>query len=431
MRDRTGKIIGELACLPARQDAEAELRRLAAIVASSEDAIIGTTLDGVVTSWNRAAELIFGYRPEEVLGRSVLLLSAPEREDEMPLILDRIKKGERIEHYETVRRRKDGAKVSISLTVSPIRDEGGWVIGASKIARDITDRKRAEAELRRLNDRLEQRVAERTGELEEANRKLQAEIAERAQTDARLHEMQSELFHAARLSAVGQMAGALAHELNQPLTAANNYVKAARRLLVSGEAAKIEMVPKVIDEAAAEVLRAGEIIRRLRDFVRSRDTERRIESVVTIVEESSALALTGAGALGVRVSFRFDPAADLAFVDRVQMQQVLVNLMRNALEAMATSNKRELEVTTALVDEETVEIAVADSGPGLAREVAKHLFEPFVSTKPNGMGIGLSICRSIVEANGGRLKSEPNLGGGAVFRFTVAAVPRGDGSNGE
>jgi two-component system, LuxR family, sensor kinase FixL len=431
MWDRTGKIIGELARLPARQDAEAELRRLAAIVASSEDAIIGTTLDGVVTSWNQAAELIFGYRPEEVLGRSVLLLSAPEREDEMPLILDRIKKGERIEHYETVRRGKDGAKVSISLTVSPIRDEGGWIIGASKIARDITDRKRAEAELRRLNDRLEQRVAERTAELEEANRKLQAEIAERAQTDARLQEMQSELFHAARLSAVGQMAGALAHELNQPLTAATNYVKAARRLLASGEAAKIEMVPKVIDEAAAEVLRAGEIIRRLRDFVRSRDTERRIESVVTIVEESSALALTGAGALGVRVSFRFDPAADLAFVDRVQMQQVLVNLMRNALEAMATSKKRELEVTTALVDEETVEIAVADSGPGLAREVAKHLFEPFVSTKPNGMGIGLSICRSIVEANGGRLKSEPNFGSGAVFRFTVAAVPRGDGSNGE
>src|SRR5690242_14297994 len=171
MRDRTGKIIGELARLPARQDAEAELRRLAAIVASSEDAIIGTTLDGVVTSWNRAAEWIFGYRPEEVLGRSVFLLAAPEREDEMPLILDRIKTGERIEHYETVRRRKDGMRVDISLTISPIRDEGGWVIGASKIARDITDRKRAEAELRQLNDRLEQRVAVRTGELEEANRK--------------------------------------------------------------------------------------------------------------------------------------------------------------------------------------------------------------------------------------------------------------------
>jgi two-component system sensor kinase FixL len=187
----------------------------------------------------------------------------------------------------------------------------------------------------------------------------------------------------------------------------------------------------VIDEAAEEVLRAGQIIRRLRDFVSRGETERRVESVVTMVEEASGLALTGAGAIGVRAGFRFDPDADRAFVDRIQIQQVLVNLMRNALEAMATSKRRELEVTTTLLDGETVEIAVADSGPGLAKEVANRLFEPFVSTKANGMGLGLSICRSIVEAHGGRLKGEPNLGGGTVFRFTLAAVSRGDQKYGD
>jgi two-component system sensor kinase FixL len=218
----------------------------------------------------------------------------------------------------------------------------------------------------------------------------------------------------------------LAHELNQPLTAATNYAKAARRLFTSGERDKLDRVPQMIDDAAEEVLRVGRIIRRLRDFVSSGETERRVESVVTMVEEASDLALTGAGAIGVRAGFRFDPDADRAFVDRIQIQQVLVNLMRNALEAMTTSKRRELEVTTTLLDGETVEIAVADSGPGLAKEVANRLFEPFVSTKANGMGLGLSICRSIVEAHGGRLKGEPNFGGGTVFRFTLAAVSRGD-----
>ena len=155
MSDSSGNIAGSFVL----QNAEPELRGLAAIVASSNDAIIGTTLDGIITSWNRAAEWIFGYRPEEIIGRSVFLLAAPDREDEMPLILDRIKRGERIEHYETTRCRKDGTQVAISLTASPIRDDCGWIIGASKIVRDNTEHKRAEAELRALNEALEQRVA--------------------------------------------------------------------------------------------------------------------------------------------------------------------------------------------------------------------------------------------------------------------------------
>src|ERR1700730_12055497 len=211
----------------------------AAIVESSNDAIISTNLDGAIATWNRAAEAIFGYRPEEVIGRPVFLLAAPGREDEMPVILDQIKRGQRIQHYETVRRHKNGRQVAISLTVSTIRADNGRIVGASKIARDITERKQAEAELHRLNETLEQRVAERTAELEALNRELQAEIAERERADARLWELQSELFHAGRVSTAGQMAGALAHELNQPLTAAVNFVRAAQRLIESGKCAQI------------------------------------------------------------------------------------------------------------------------------------------------------------------------------------------------
>lgn len=381
----------------------------AAIVESSNDAIICTDLSGKIASWNPAAEAMFGYRLEEVIGQFIFLLAVPGREDEMQLILDQISKGERIQHYETVRRHKDGRQVAISLTVSPIRGDSGHVVGASKIARDITDRQRAEAELRRLNETLEQRVVKQTAELKEVNRQLQ--------------ELQSELFHAARLSEVGQMAPTLAHELNQPLSAAANSVNAARRLLASGEPHKIEMAPEVMDEAAAEILRAGQIIGRLRAFVVKGETERRVENVAQMVEQARTLALVGVEAAGVRSFFRFDPNVERVFADRVQIQQVLVNLMRNAIEAMTAGTRRELEVRTTLVNEHTIEIAIADSGPGLTEPVANHLFEPFVSTKPGGMGLGLSICRSIVEAHGGCLRSEPNPGGGTVFRFTLGAAP--------
>jgi PAS domain S-box-containing protein len=405
----------------------------AAIVESSNDAIISTNLDGTVTTRNRAAEAIFGYRPQEVIGRAVFLLAAPGREDETPVILDQIKRGHRIQHYETVRRHKDGRQIAISLTVSPItpiRADNGRIVGASKIARDITERKQAEAELHRLNETLEQRVAERTAELEDLTCRLQAEIVERQRADVRFQELQSELFHAARLNAAGQMAAALAHELNQPLAAAINFVRAAQRQLATGSRDKVVTSSRIMDQAAGEVLRAGQIMRRLRDFVRRGETERRIESIVPMVEEASTLTSITAGASGVRVHLSFDPNAARVFADRIQIQQVLVNLMLNAIDAMADSSRRELEVKTALLDDETTAFTVTDSGTGLVAEIADHLFEPFVSTNPNGMGLGLSICRSIVEAHGGRLRTEPNEGGGTIFCFTLPASPTTGENNG-
>lgn len=403
----------------------------AAIVDSSDDAIISTDLRGTITTWNRAATTIFWYQPEEVIGRPVFLLAAPGREEEMPRLLARIGRGERIEHYETERRRKDGAAVNISLTCSPIRDNRGGVVGVSKIARDIGERGRAKAELRRLNETLTQSVADRTAELQQANEKLLAVIGELDSADRRFRELQLGLFHATRVSTLGRVAGVMAHELNQPLTAASSSISAARRLLAGDERARIETIREILREAAAAVLRSEQIIRRLRDFIRPGETARRIESVATMVEEASSLALTGAEAAGIQARFRLDPGAKQAFADRIQVEQVLVNLMRNAIEAMAESERRDLEVATRLVDEQTVEIAVADSGSGIPGEAADRLFEPFISSKPHGMGLGLSICRSIIEAHGGRLWSEPNRGGGAVFRFTLAAAPNLETQDGQ
>jgi two-component system sensor kinase FixL len=229
---------------------------------------------------------------------------------------------------------------------------------------------------------------------------------------------------------MGEMASALAHELNQPLLAIVGFMKGAQRLLgSSGGEDRSSMLHDAMDKAAEQALRAGQIIRRLRDFVGRGESERRVESVKKLIEEASALALVGTKDQGVRVHFQFDPAVDLVLVDKVQIQQVLLNLVRNAVEAMEASQKRELVVSTAADDDAMIAIGVSDTGSGIAPEVASQLFQPFVTSKRHGMGVGLSICRTIVEAHGGLIAAEPNPGGGTVFRFTLRAAPREEFSN--
>ena len=287
----------------------------------------------------------------------------------------------------------------------------------------------AEAGLRHLAETLEHRVAERTAELAKANDELRTQMIERERADVRLQNLQLELFHAARLSTAGQMAAALAHEINQPLTAVANSVHAVQRLLAQDPLRKMETVHAVLEEASEQALRGAQIIRRLRDFVTLGETEKRIERLPVLIEEATALALPSSVAPSVEVSLRFDPKTLQVIADRIQIQQVLINLIRNAAEAMAETARRELAVTTTLVDGETVQVTVADSGPGLPKEMTRELFRPFVSTKRHGMGLGLVICRSIVEAHGGRLWSEPNPAGGTIFRFTIASGLNGGESN--
>ena len=186
---------------------------------------------------------------------------------------------------------------------------------------------------------------------------------------------------------------------------------------------EVELLQELLEEAAGQVLRAAQIIRRLRDFVRRGKTAKRVESVISMIEDASALALTNTEALGAKVHFRFDADGVKAFADRIQIQLVLTNLIRNALQAMAQSKRRALTITTNMVDKNNIEIAVADSGSGMSSDAAAHLFEPFFSTKPEGMGLGLSLCHSIIEAHGSRLLCGPNPGGGTIFRFALAAVP--------
>ena len=247
------------------------------------------------------------------------------------------------------------------------------------------------------------------------------DLTERQSAEARLQELQSELVHISRLTAMGEMASTLAHELNQPLSAISNYMKGSRRLLADRSDETSTMIREALDKSAEQALRAGQIIRRLRDFVARGESERRIESIAKIAEEASALALVGAKDQGVRTQFHFDRGKDLVLADKVQVQQVLLNLIRNGIDAMHDSTMRNLTISARTADG-VVTVSVADTGSGIGPDMMKQLFQPFVTTKREGMGVGLSICRTIVEAHGGRIWAEPNPGGGTIFRFTLRSV---------
>jgi two-component system sensor histidine kinase/response regulator len=239
--------------------------------------------------------------------------------------------------------------------------------------------------------------------------------AESSVRERRLQEVQAELIHVSRLTELGQMVAGLAHEVNQPLTAVGSYVRAGRRLLVAGDTSRAD---EALQKAADQVTRASQVIQRLRQFVRKADGQRNAEDIRQTIEEAAALALLGGEGRGVHLAMDFAPDMTPVLIDKVQIQQVLLNLMRNAVEAMQGS-RRELTIRTMRSSDGLVEVSVADSGPGLPDTVREKLFQPFVTTKPSGMGVGLSICRGIVEAHGGRMWLAGRPGYGADFHFTL------------
>jgi two-component system, LuxR family, sensor kinase FixL len=356
---------------------------LAAIVTASDDAIISKTLDGIVTSWNRGAELIFGYTAEEMIDEPIFKLADPANPDEMGIILARLRAGERVDHYETTRRHKDGRIIDISLTVSPIRDASGELVGASKIVRDLTERRAAESRLRQL---------------------------------------EAELAHISRLTEMGQMASAIAHEVNQPLTAATTYL-AVIQMLLQGTTGNVstDRLPGLVQNVSTQITRAVEIMGRLRGFGKKDTPERRSENLVRVIEEAVQFAMIGTRDSGVKVDLRFTPELPSIRLDRLQIQQVIINLVRNALQAMQWSARRELTIVADQVGKTRVAVQVLDTGPGIAPEIADRLFRPFVTTKAEGIGIGLSICRTIIESHGGELVAEANPDGGTIFKFTLPA----------
>jgi two-component system, LuxR family, sensor kinase FixL len=369
------------------QEVLAQQAHLQSILATIPDAMIVIDERGGMQSFSAAAERLFGYRAAEVLGKNVrLLMPSPYREGHDGYLKRYLVTGERriigIGRV-VVGERKDGSTFPLELSVGEVKTGNQRFF--TGFIRDLTESQK---------------------------------------TEARLQELQSELVHVSRLTAMGEMASALAHELNQPLSAIANYMKGSRRLLEGSSDEHATIIREAMDKAAEQAMRAGQVIRRLRDFVARGESERRVEDVKKLVEEASALALVGAKDKGVRVRFEFDPGADSVLADKVQIQQVLLNLMRNAIEAMEDGEKRELVVSTALVADDMVEISVADTGAGISPEISAQLFQPFVTTKRQGMGVGLSISRTIVEAHGGSIAPRPNPGGGTVFSFTLPAVTK-------
>ena len=363
--------------------------RLESVLATVPDAIVTIDEVGTIEAFSPAASRLFGYAPDEIVGKNVrLLMPSPYRNEHDGYLARYRATGEKriigIGRI-VVGQRRDGSTFPLELAIG------------------------------------EGRVGERrlfTGFIRD--------LTERQGREQRLHELQSELLHVSRVTAMGEMAAALAHELNQPLTAIGNYMKAAQRTLESNDSTQIARARELMDKAASQTTRAGQIIRRLRDFMEKKEMNRVRENLNKVVEEGLALGLTGLAVANIRTKINLAPDLPPVLVDKVQVQQVLINLIRNGVEAMQNIERRELTIATAAPDIGFAQVSVFDTGHGLSEEVTSRLFRPFVTTKASGMGIGLKISQSIIEAHGGRIWAAPNPSGGAAFHFRLPVMATSD-----
>lgn len=365
---------------------------LHALIDTVPDAMVVSDQEGAIQSFSQGAQTMFGYAEHEVIGENVsLLMPSPDREGHDRYMHKYMETGAAriigIGRVTTARRR-DGSTFPIKLAVGDLKlaDQRGFV-----------------AYIR--------------------------DLSEARETERELHTLQNELAHVSRISSMGSLATSLAHELNQPLTAVANYAHSARDLLDDPSSENVELVREAMDECASEALRAGQIVHRLRDFIKHGETERRVSSLARIIQEASALALINGDGQGVDFETEFDPTADKVLVDPVQVQQVVLNLIRNALEAMLESRHKQLRVKTEQVANRFAQVTVADSGPGLDQKIAERLFHPFNTSKSDGMGLGLSICHTIIQSHDGKIWVEKSGLGGTAFHFTIPLAEVENGEN--
>ena len=314
---------------------------LGAIIESSDDAIISKNLDGIITSWNKGAERIFGYQEDEVIGKPVTVLMPPERYNEEPAILAGIRQGERFDHYETVRKRKDGSLIDISLSISPIKDVQGRIIGASKIGRDITQRKRMEAALKQAkdalaksNEELEIQVRQRTAELERANEALRREMEER-------QKLESQLWQAQKLESIGTLAGGIAHEFNNILNIIKGYALLVRQTPSIGEsiAESLNVIDESVERGAYEVKQLLTLARKTESRLTLCNPNDLLLDLAKLLKQTMPKTIE----LTLDLDSKVPPLA----INTNQINQALLNLAVNARDALP--NGGELTLKTMIV----------------------------------------------------------------------------------
>jgi PAS domain S-box-containing protein len=376
------EFVGTVMDVTEHKRAEQATRLLAAVVESSHDAIVSKDLDGIITSWNKGAERLFGYAAEEAVGQNITLIIPPDRRDEERAIIERLTRGERVDHFETVRMRKDGSLLDVALTISPMKDAAGRIVGASKLARDITEQKCAE----------------------EALRQAQADLA-----------------YMSRVTTMGELTASLAHEIKQPISAAVTNAKTCLRWLGRYDPDVAE-AREAASRIVKDVTRAADIISRISLLFKKDAPQRELVDVNEVIREMIVLLRSEANRYSIYIRTELAEGLPKVMADRVQLQQVFMNLMLNGIDAMKEATGSELTIKSEAGGDGQLLISVSDTGVGLPPEQADQIFKPFFTTKDNGTGMGLPISRSIIESHGGRLWAASTSGRGATFHFTLPAT---------
>jgi PAS domain S-box-containing protein len=413
--------------------AEEARATLAAIVESSDDAIVSKDLNGIVISWNRGAERIFGHPAEEMVGQSILRIIPPDRHNEEKEILARLRRGERIEHYETIRVARDGRPLDISLTVSPVRDAEGKIIGASKIARDITNRKRAEELLRRAradlvkaNEELEQRVRARTAALEQAHAALLESVEEQKRLEDQLRQAQ-------KMESIGTLAGGIAHDFNNVLNIIRGYAT-----LVSRRAANEPHIIESMQIINDEIDRGAAVVRQLLTVARKTATIlTRTDANSVVITVSELIKQTFPKTIEISRDLRRGLPGVLA--DANQLNQALLNICVNARDAMPDGGS--LSFATGFTTGGKIKqqhpdgqagsyvwISIADTGTGIDEKVRARIFEPFFTTKGfgQGTGLGLAMVYGLIKNHNGFIDVESTPGKGTTFTIYLPACEQED-----